>query len=396
MFDATALRGIGRPLDDPATLGRTVDDLLRGRSAPPTLLALGEPTHGIDAFPALRNDLLRHLVGRGFRSIVLETDIFAAGVVDAFVAGADVDIDTVLATGFSHGFGTLPGNRELLDWLRGHNAGRAPHDRVRFHGFDAPLEFASAPSPRHSLSVAVDHLPAALRPEAVRDLDGLLGDEADWTNEAAMYDPTVSVGGTARARTLRGVADAVADALHHAAPDPDSAGHDLAVAHARTARGLLRYHAAMATPSPDRIATLLGIRSELMAANLLAIVAREQGRGPGLVFAHNAHLRRAPSETLAGAGAGELVGRALGDRYLFVAADAAPDNAPGTLQGMLAAATTRRSLFAAPALRAALPPTVEAGDPIVRGHLPLTRGDLDRADAVVFVADSDGAQHRYW
>ena len=51
------------------------------------MLALGEPTHGIKAFPLLRNDILGHLVERGYRSIVLETDIFAASVVDDYVGG---------------------------------------------------------------------------------------------------------------------------------------------------------------------------------------------------------------------------------------------------------------------------------------------------------------------
>src|ERR1700738_3724119 len=151
MSTAASLRGIGRQLDDPASLGNAIDELLAARTEPPTLLALGEPTHGIEAFPLLRNELLGHLVARGYRSIALETDVFAASVVDDYVGGATADVDKVLATGFSHGFGAVPGNRELVEWLRAHNAGRAEQDRVRFHGFDAPLEIFSAPSPRHAL-----------------------------------------------------------------------------------------------------------------------------------------------------------------------------------------------------------------------------------------------------
>ncbi len=157
--------------------------------------------------PVLRNELLGHLVERGCRSIALETDVFAASVVDDYVGGATAEVDEadkVLATGFSHGFGAVPGNRELVEWLRAHNADRAPQDRVRFHGFDASVEFS--------------------RPA----------------------DPT---------------------------------GYAHAAAHARTAQGLLRYHAAMASPAPDRIATLLSLRAEMMAENLLAIVARSSDAG---------------------------------------------------------------------------------------------------------------------
>jgi erythromycin esterase-like protein len=405
MSTVAALRAIGRQIDDPAGLGRAVDELLAARTEPPTLLALGEPTHGIKAFPLLRNELLGHLVTRGYRSIVLETDFFAASVVDDYVGGAAADVDTVLATGFSHGFGAVPGNRELVEWLRAHNAGRAPADRVHFHGFDAPLETSAAPSPRHALSSAVDHLPVALRPASVRDIDALLADDSDWTNQAAMYDPAASIGDSDRVRALRVVADDLASALRRAAPglhSADPTGYAHAVAYARTAQGLLRYHAAMAGSAPDRIATLLSVRTEMMADNLLAILAREERRGPSLVFAHNVHLQRAGSTMSFGTdevrwgSAGALVGLTLGERYVFVATDANPHSDPSTLQGVLAEATTRRALFPAPALRAELPPSIGRGEPIVPGHLPLDPADLDGADAVIFVADTDGKRHQYW
>ncbi|OLR92254.1 erythromycin esterase family protein [Actinokineospora bangkokensis] len=390
------------PLDDPASLGRALDDLLVTR---PALLALGEPTHGIEAFPRLRNDVLAHLVDRGFRSIALETDAFAAALVDDYTAGGNydvdtLDVDTVLAQGFSHGFGNVPGNRELLDWLREHNAGRAPEDRVRFHGFDAPLESSGAPSPRTALTRAVEHLPEALRPPSTCDLDALLGEDEPWTNPAAMYDPTASIGGSERVRSLHVAADDVVSALRRASPalrQADPTGFDLAVAHARTARGLLRYHAAMARDTPDRIGTLLSLRAEMMADNLLSIVEQEQQRGPTLVFAHNAHLNRALSRIPVGgqdvswASAGALVALTLGSRYAVVVTDSNPNSEPGTLQGEMAAQTRTRSLFQGGAL-----PSGAAGKPILPGHIPLTPDDLAAADAVIFVADTDGTRHQYW
>ncbi|NNH71609.1 erythromycin esterase family protein [Nocardia uniformis] len=405
MSIAMSLRGIGRQLDDPTGVGLAVDELLAARSEPPTLLALGEPTHGIEAFPLLRNEMLAQLVDRGYRSIVLETDFFAAALVDDYISGAATELDTVLATGFSHGFGAVPGNRELVEWLRAHNADRAPHDRVRFYGFDAPVETAAAPSPRHALSRVGDCLPAALRPESIRDLDALLGDDADWMNPAAMFDPAASIGDSDRARALRIVADDLASALRLAAPrlrPTDPTGYDRALAHARTAQGLLRYHAAMADPAPDRIATLLGVRAEMMADNLLAIVAREQPRGPSLVFAHNVHLLRTQSRLQVGAdeaswaSAGAIVATTLGERYVFLATDANPQSDPSTLQGVLAAATTRRALFPTPALRAALAPSIGTGTPIVPGHIPLDPAAVDDSDAIIFIADSDGTRHQYW
>ena len=394
----------GRPLDEPAHVRAALDDVLVSRAQPPMLVSLGEPTHGIAAFPLLRNDFLRHLVDRGYRSIALETDFFAAAAVDDYVAGGIAELDEVLATGFSHGFGYVPGNRDLVDWLRARNAGRPPADRVRFYGFDAPLEMSAAPNPRRFLTAVHDFLPAESRPVSADDLGALLGDDSGWTNPAAMVDPAVSIGESDRARALRIVADDLASALRRAAPalsptDPH-AYHD-AVAQARTAQGLLRYHAAMARPALDRIGTLLSHRAEMMADNLLDIAARERDRGPCLVFAHNVHLQRAPSGMSFGPrpsswwSAGALVARTLGDRYVVIVSDANPQSAPGTLQGLLAAATNRRTLFPVDELRAA-PPALGPDGPIVPGHIPLQQRDLAGADAVVFIADTDGKRHQYW
>lgn len=399
MSTATTLRAIGHPVDDPENLGRALDALLAARTEPPALLALGEPTHGIVAFPLLRNEFLGHLVERGYRSIILETDVFAASIVDDYVCGGSADIETVLATGFSHGFGAVPGNRELVEWLRAHNADRAPEDRVRFHGFDAPVEYSGAPSPRHALARALDRLPADLHPESARDLDELAGDDADWTNQAAMYDPAASIGDSARAQTLRLLADDVVSALHRASAGlrpADPAAFDRAASQARTARGLLRYHAAMAAPTPDRIDVLSSLRAEMMADNLLTLIAQEQHRGPSLVFAHNAHLSVAHDDAKSWANTGALVHQALADRYLFIAADASLTPDPDTLQHALAEATRRRTLFPVPPLRAALPRSTGASKPILPGHIPLTLADLPGAAAVVFIADTDGKRHRYW
>lgn len=395
----TSPSAIGRRADDRAALGLALDELLSARTTPPAVFALGEPTHGIAAFPLLRNDILSRLADRGFRSIALEIDFLAAGIVDDYVNGSEAAIDAVLSTGFSHGFGSIPGNRELVEWLREYNAGRAPSERVRFYGFDAPVEYAGAPSPRSALCALADRLPKALLPASVAELDGLLGADAEWTNQAAMFDPAASIGDSDRARALRLIADDLADALHRAGPSlraADPTGYAEAVIHARTALGLLRYHAAMATPGPDRIGSLSGVRSEMMANNILAIVEREQRRGPTLVFAHNSHLHPRVPDQPAWSNAGALAAFTLGERYLFVATDATPAPVPGTLQGVLAEATPGRALFPARALAAALSPAIASAEPIVRGHFPLTIADLDGADAVVFITDTDGAQHQYW
>jgi erythromycin esterase-like protein len=377
------------------TVAAELDQLLATRTAPPVLFGLGEPTHGFEAFPLLRNEILRHLVGRGYRSVVLETDVLAAAIVDDYVQGGPGELDEVLATGIKHQFGNLPSNRALVEWLRAHNAGLPAADRVRFLGCDGPLEYTGPEAPRHALTTAIGYLPEPPVPAA--ELAALLGPDADWTDERAMRDPAVSIGGSDRVRALRLIADDVLAAVHRHAP-ADPAGYRRAVAHARTAVGLLRYQAAMAQDRPDRLSVLFGLRDAMMAENLLAIVAEERGRGPVLVFANNAHLQRARTELPMGGeqvrcwSAGALAGVELGAEYLFVAADGSAGPRPGTVPAELAAAAAGRTLFAVPEL----PPGTTAGAPLAMGHAPLSPAVLAGADAVVHLTGVDGSRYDYW
>jgi len=75
-------------------------------AVPPTVLALGEPTHGESAFLQIRNEAFAWLTERGYRSIALESDQSAGLIADEFVRGcAAVTLDRALAEGFSHGSG---------------------------------------------------------------------------------------------------------------------------------------------------------------------------------------------------------------------------------------------------------------------------------------------------
>lgn len=141
--------------------------LLPGR---PRLLALGEPTHGEDALLDLRNELFRQLVEQeGYRTIAIESDCMMGLVVDDYVTSGTGTLDEVVVQGISHGWGTSAANRELVRWMRAYNVradddGRPASERLRFAGFDGPLEMTHAASPgRHS-----PHSTATSRPRWTR------------------------------------------------------------------------------------------------------------------------------------------------------------------------------------------------------------------------------------
>ena len=367
------------------------------------LLGFGEPTHGVEAFPELRNELFRHLVEHeGYRSITIESDCLSALAADAYVTDGIGTLDDAMSRGFSHGFGASPANRELLRWMRAYNEQRPPHERLRFYGFDGPLEMTGAASPRPALTALHDYLAAHLDLAWSREtLDELLGPDERWTNPAATMDPTQSVGRTPEAKELRLIADDLRALLTSHAPhltattSPDDWWR--ADLHARTAAGLLRYHAGMADTAPTRVETLMRLRDAMMADNLDAIVGREARRGPTLAFAGNSHLQRDKSH-LQFAGlprqwwsGGAIIGTRLGDQYAFAATTFGTRGSdvphPDTLEGLLSTLPHARAIIDPGRLAAALDRKLTPRVPADHTYFPLDPATTDQIDAIVFVTE---------
>ncbi|MFF7131920.1 MULTISPECIES: erythromycin esterase family protein [unclassified Streptomyces] len=395
---ATDIKETAHAVDAAAVMG-----LLPTR---PRLLALGEPTHGEDTLLELRNDLFRRLVEEeGYRTIAIESDCVRGLLVDAYVTSGTGTLDEVMEHGFSHGWGAFAGNRELVRWMRAHNDGRPAHERLRFAGFDGPLEITGAASPREALTALHDHLAARadahLLPCTTETLDHLLGADDRWTDPTAMTDPARSVGRSAEADRLRLLTDDLVALLEIRTPRLIEASSredwDRACLYGRTANGLLRYHHAMADPSPARMTRLVALRDSMMAHNLLAVAAR----GPALVHAHNSHLQREKSAMPTWEGpvewwsAGALVSARLGAGYAFVptalgtlrhrGVDTPPQD---TLEGLLYALPEDPCLIDARRLAAALGDTPPA--PRVSpwfGYAPFDPAHLADSDGLVFVKD---------
>ena len=170
-------------------LGDALGNFLGSLEARPRLLGFGEPMHGEEEFPRLRNRVFEQLVEReGYRSIAIESDCLAALAVDDFVAHGEGSLDGVMETGVSHGFGALDSNRELVVWMRERNRDRSPEDRLRFYGFDAPTELTGAASPREALTAlhgrspkstsrteaSANHNYSALDPDRLDGTDGVV------------------------------------------------------------------------------------------------------------------------------------------------------------------------------------------------------------------------------
>lgn len=347
-----------------------------------TLLGLGEPTHLEPAFPRLRNELFAQLVAHGFRSIALESDRLAAFAVDDYVRDGIGDLDEVLRSGFSHGFGAVPANRELVEWIRDHNRTVPPAEQVAFHGFDAPLENTSAPSPRRYLEYVRDYLELDL------DIATSAGDDERWHRDEAILDPAKSIGDTDDARRLHALADDLQNTLYARTPELVAATSETewrrATAQLGAALGLLRYHrqAARRVDETTRISGLLATRDVLMAENIRDIRAVEDGRGPTLLYGHNVHLQRNRSTmtmgplTLRWYSPGAILGPLLGDRYTYLAGSLTRD--PETTGAQANPRDGGVEWTLTPAAEAAASDT----DIDERGLFPLDQETIDGADAI--------------
>ncbi|MCP3803786.1 erythromycin esterase family protein [Allokutzneria sp. A3M-2-11 16] len=344
------------------------------------LLGLGEPTHQEPAFARLRNELFPRLVEHGFRSFAMETDRVAALAVNDFVREGAGTLDSVMREGFSHDFGELDGNRRLVAWMREYNENRPVEERLSFHGFDAPMETMSAPSPRCYLEHARDHLKLDL------DFAGLFGEDERWSRTEAVMDPAMSVGATAEAGKLRVIADDMLITLYARAPEMARDEWIKVKTHLSAGLDLLRYHkqCARRLDRAERYPLLAATRDALMAQNLLDIRSIEAGRGPTLVFSHNLHLKRSLGTWLS---AGAIVDSLLGKRYSVIVGSLGssgtielPEPEAGTYESLLQSRFPTWGLtteVASGRKRAAIDP--------MKGYFPIDQALLDGADAVLHI-----------
>lgn len=269
------------------------------------LLGFGEALHGGKDILILRNRLFQRLVeAHGYSAIAIESSFPRARVVNEYVAGrGPASYEAVQDTGFSHSFGRLDANRELVEWMRRYNADPSHRVKLQFYGFDSPTEMTGSDSPGQVLHFVLDYLASldgASGQEHRERIDRLLGQDSDWENPAAMTDPTKSIGLSPAATALRIETEELISELRVRRPElvakSDESRYLEAAQYASVARQLLNYHAALAGKSSERLVELLGIRDALMADNLAYMVSHERGRGKVLAFAHNNHLQRGKSQ----------------------------------------------------------------------------------------------------
>lgn len=323
-------------VDSPEIFNAAVDRVIASLGYSVELLGFGEALHGGEDILILRNRLFQRLVEvHGYSAIAIESSFPRAHLVNEYIAGrGPASYETVQDSGFSHGFGRLDANRELVEWMRRYNADPSHPVKLRFYGFDNPTEMTFSDSPRQVLYFVLDYLASvdSVSSQKHRELiDAFLGQDSDWENPDAMMDPLKSIGLSPAATALRIEVEDLIMELRLRRPElvakSDESCYLEAMQYATVSRQLLNYHAALARTSArpgERLVEGLGIRDLVMADNLAYMVSRECGRGKVFAFAHNSHLQRGKAQWQLGADlliwwpAGAQLNEVFGSRYAVI------------------------------------------------------------------------------
>lgn len=269
------------------------------------VVSFGEGLHGAAEPLEFRNRLFRFLVQtQGFAAIALESGVVEGMVADRWVLGGPGTLDDVMARGFTNGFGVLPQNRALLQWMRDYNADPAHARKVRFFGSDLSGDERDM---HRGLALALGYLDgldaaaAARLRERIADLVPRL----TFSRRKAAPDQYPSLTQAERDRLTATIADLIATLemreveFARASSDRDYADALRAAVAARRTDDYLRSVPIGWTPA-DGVASLLGTIAAADRAKMDNIAWMRDRLGHDarvLLFEHRDHLAGRRSTT---------------------------------------------------------------------------------------------------
>jgi erythromycin esterase len=276
------------PLDDPARLAE-----LLGAAR---VVAIGENNHHLREFGLLRSRILRFLVtDLDFGVLAFESGFAEGRLVDDWIRGGPGEIGAVARDGFTFRFGDAAEVRDMLSWLRAHNAAGG---RVRFAGLDVPGSGGSGAPALHRVR---DHL-RAHAPDQVPLADAALEATqpyADANNSAALARYT-SLSSSERDAATAALTRLLLrmDALW---PGPDREAHLIARHHVLGALRLdeqLREFVVLSEPEPPAQVTS---SRDVYQAETVRLLRELYGPDERIVLMlHNGHAQRVPMQLVPG------------------------------------------------------------------------------------------------
>jgi erythromycin esterase len=294
MDDQADVRAVARPLRADSDL-----DALVERVGDARLVLIGEASHGTHEYYAWRDRLTRRLVAeKGFGLVAVEGDWPDCRRLHRSVTGRPEDVDPIDVDTALGGYDRWPtwmwansAVRAAAAWLREHNSGLPPRQRVGFHGLDVySLQRSMREVVRWLRQHEPDHAAAALEAYACFEPYGpdpfAYAHATRWVPESC-EDAVVQV--------LRGMCE-----RHGAEDGPgiDDEGRFVAEQNAAVIAGAERYYRTAMRGGPDS----WNVRDVHMADTLDRILAHHGPGTKGVVWAHNTHVGDARATDMAEAG----------------------------------------------------------------------------------------------
>lgn len=250
-----------------------------------TVVGMGEASHGTHEFFQVKADLFRRLVeDHGVRLFGLEANYSETLAVDRYVRATDdapdSAADALAATYFWPWY--VAELRNLVEWMRAFNAGRPADDQVRFFGFDSQYTVGGADALQQFLAEA--------DPKLLAEHQETLETLADWGLDADDEDTLAS-----RIEDATAFVDAAEAQFDERRSDYVGATSEVAVD--RAEQHLATMRDALAVEKAGDGAAGIERRDRAMADGvdrLLEITHHDRIA----LWAHNAHVQRAPFEFL--------------------------------------------------------------------------------------------------
>lgn len=266
------------------------------RIASATVLGVGEATHGTREFRSTLLWAVQQLADRGFTTIAFEESAGHVSEANDWLQGGEGTAEQA-AGRFGFRLNRTRETAELLTWIRAHNEGRAPAERIQLYGIDVQR-------PEADRRVALAWL-AQVDPARADAFRGRL----EPLTDASHRDPAASAPLVPLAAEFRAAVEAAA-----AGRTDDAATRALASARA-LAMGAELGAAGKGGEQRDR----------MMADQLGWLVERRQAAGGvhSLLFGHNGHVdKRGTSNAAQSVTLGTLAGERWGEGYKAIGTDA--------------------------------------------------------------------------
>ena len=279
------------------------------------IVALGENAHYLHEWNRIRARIFKHLVeSHGFNTFVLESGLVESRAIHEYIAGADIDWDTVVKS-VTNAWGIWAELQELIQWMRDYNANPNRDRKLRFYGmdgsgnwfhllhaFNAVVEFA-----RKVDATLADHLEAVFDAPAHNINFDKRGDVEETTWQHLIAESTLIVNQIEQHRL----------AYIQASSQND---YDWALRSAEIFRDLFLTLAQTGDlDSAEGFRAFWNTRDVSMACSLEWILKREGPDARMVVGAHNSHLQQYPVRAQRGTSMGSYIANRIGrEKLLYI------------------------------------------------------------------------------